>query len=151
MNPKTVKVVSIAAGVAVLAVAGVYFATREPERKAEPPKPGIFVDAPQADAVVSFPLMIKGRVTGEGDWIAFEGHAGTVQAFDAQGPISEIGALLISDDWTILPASFSASLGTEDNVSRIKANTGYLLFKNENPSGEQGRNREFRVPVRYEK
>lgn len=147
------QIFSIIAAAIILVGAGFYFQQYRKTHPAKSPEApaGIVIDTPAAGAVVSFPLVIRGRITGESGWAPFEGHAGTVQAIDDQGPLSEIGALLIGGDWTILPANFEATLGMDDTVSKIKADTGYLLFRNENPSGLPENNREFRLPVKYAK
>lgn len=140
-------------GVAVLALTAGIFYLNSLRPAANPASEfipeGIVIYTPESDELVSFPLTIRGRITGDAGWIAFEGHAGTVQAFDDEGPISEIAALNVSGDWTILPASFGAFLGSGDNVNQIRGDAGYLLFRNENTSGEPQNERELRLPVRF--
>ena len=149
MNPKATKIIGIAAGVAVLAAAGVYFATRNQE-KPEPPKPGIVVERPAENELVSFPLTVKGYVTGEDNWAPFEAQAGTVQAFEAGGsPVSIIQSLMAAGEWMNLPSRFETTIYKEDVLNEPKSDAGYLLFKNENASASPERDREFRVPVRY--
>jgi len=152
MNQDYKKYVWIAAGAVVL-VGGFLFFSQYNKQAQTPPetKPGIIVSQPLASEEVSFPLTIRGSITGLGGWIPFEGHAGTVQAIDEQGPLSEVGALLVKGEWTTLPADFMGTLGSEDTISRIKADTGYLLFKNENPSGLPENDREYRLPVKFNK
>lgn len=147
---KVSQIVGIAAGVVILAVAGIYFATREPEKKIEPPKPGIVVEKPAENELVSFPLTVKGYVTGEDNWVPFEAQAGTVQAFEADGsPVSIIQSLMAAGEWMNLPSRFEATIYKEDVLNEPQSDIGYLLFENENAGGEQEKNREFRVPVKY--
>lgn len=119
----------------------------------EEPKPeelcgvqkGLVVSSPKPDEVISSPLTITGYVNGE-NWIVFEAQTGTVELQDANGKMMAFGLLTATDeDWMKPLVNFSSTM----EFSRATSETGVLIFRNENPSGESEREREIRLPVKF--
>lgn len=103
---------------------------------------GIEVSTPAANSIVTSPLTIEGKATG--NWF-----------FEASLPI-----LLVNEDGEIIQESygtakgewmtpnfvpFSAELSFETTASK-----GYLLVRKDNPSGLPENDAEFRIPVRFQ-
>lgn len=116
----------------------------EPEKKGVK---GLVVESPQSDAVVSFPLTVKGNITGEDGWIAFEGQTGTVQVFDQDDlAVSSVVPLTATEDWMQSVVHFETIVAS--TATSTAATSGYLKFTAENPSGE-GAGTEYRLPVKF--
>ena len=114
------------------------------------PSLDLFVSAPKANQTVKFPLIITGEVRGLG-WNGFEGQVGTVALYNAYGEkVIGPAPLTTITDWMQLPTSFSVTIGDKDTIKQVKTETGYLLFRNENPSGDPERDYEYRVPVKFD-
>ena len=106
---------------------------------------GITVSFPILGKVISSPLTIAGRVSGRDNWIGFEGQAGTVILHDGNNNILGMAILTATTDWMVLPTKFQTVM----DFSLPQTADGWLVFKNENPSGDSGRSQEFRLPVRF--
>ncbi len=104
---------------------------------------GLTVTTPAAHASISSPLRVAGEIAGDG-WVAFEAQAGTVELLDGEGKRLASGILSVTGDWMTLPVSFTGTLLFE---APSRPQSGTLVFRNENPSGDPGRDREFRLPV----
>ena len=126
--------------------------TVSPTATPTPDMVGIVVTAPQPEETVSFPLAVKGRVTGENAWTAFEGQVGTAELYNAYNEKIGSGVPLTAtaEDWMQFPTEFATTLGDKDTLKKVKTETGYLLFHNENASGEPSRDREYRLPVKFD-
>jgi len=103
---------------------------------------GLKIISPQAGASVSTPIKVLGSVNG-GGWSGFEGQVGTVVLLDASGEELDRSILSATTDWTSQPTNFEANL----NFSVAKEQAATLDFRNENPSGEPERNREYSMSV----
>ncbi|MCX6721004.1 MAG: hypothetical protein NT026_00100 [Candidatus Staskawiczbacteria bacterium] len=92
----------------------------------------------------SSPMTIKGYVTGKNGWAGFEGQVGTVKLLDASGKELANGVLTATTEWTTLPTNFETTL----NFSSAKAQSGTLVFHNENASGLPEKDKTFTLPVK---
>lgn len=107
---------------------------------------GISVTTPAPNEQVSSTVNISGYITGDCRWTAFEGQAGTVRVFDSRdNPLSSTEILHVSGDWMQLPAAFAARVTI--NTAPERTPVGYLLFTNEDASGDFPRT--FVVPIRF--
>ena len=103
---------------------------------------GIKIDYPQENGQVSSPLKIAGSVNG-GGWSGFEGQVGTVQLLDYKGNKLAQGVLTATTDWTKPPVNFETTL-----MFSIKTpGPATLFFSNENPSGDQAKDKKFGLSV----
>ncbi|HSR89426.1 MAG TPA: Gmad2 immunoglobulin-like domain-containing protein [Candidatus Udaeobacter sp.] len=109
------------------------------------PQPGLVVDTPKVNALVSSPLIVSGYVEGKNSWGGFEGQAGTVKLVDSNGKFLAMDVLKATTDWTKRPTSFTASL----NFAAPQTTNGALVFRNENPTGNPEFDREFRLLVKF--
>ena len=107
---------------------------------------GISVFYPKANETISSPLEIVGVVNGYG-WIGFEGQVGTVKLEDEDGKELAFGILKAKGEWMQEVINFETTLSF---VSQ-KEQKGKLIFYNENPSGEEERNKTFVLPVNLPK
>jgi len=92
---------------------------------------------------VSSPLEIVGQVRGNG-WSGFEGQVGTVRLLDNSGKELAATFLPATTEWTALPTNFVAILNFQSLVSQ----SGTLVFRNENPSGDPVRDKTFSLPIK---
>ena len=106
----------------------------------------IVINSPQKGELISSPLSISGQINGDG-WSGFERQAGTVKLLDENGKVLGTAILVPTTDWMRLPTKFKATL----KFSSPKAQSGMLVFKNENPSDMPENNREFGLAVKIEK
>jgi hypothetical protein len=112
------------------------------------PKPdcGITILMPVPGQIIGSGFQIVGTESGCG-WTPFEAQAGTVQAFLASGvKLSNPIPLSIGGDWMKLPVNFAASLSFTQTPP--PGSDGFLLFKNENPSGSNLQY--FKVSVKFQ-
>jgi len=107
---------------------------------------GIDVFQPKKNQEVSSPFEITGTVKGNG-WIGFEGQVGTVKLLNSEGKELAMGILQATGDWMQTSINFKTSL----EFISLYADNGTLVFNNENPSGEPGRDKQFVLPVRIAK
>ncbi|MBM3206307.1 MAG: hypothetical protein FJZ43_01665 [Candidatus Staskawiczbacteria bacterium] len=107
---------------------------------------GISVFYPKAEEVISSPLGVVGVVNG-GGWIGFEGQVGTVKLEDEDGNELASGILKAKGEWMQEVINFETTLSF---VSQKEQN-GKLIFYNENPSGEEERNKTFVLPIKLPK
>lgn len=107
---------------------------------------GIKVNSIQPYQLISSPLLITGTVTGNG-WTGFEGQVGTVKLQDSTGKELALGILTATGNWMQLPTNFETSL----NFVSLKEDNGYLVFHNENASGELERDKTYTIPVKLPK
>lgn len=107
---------------------------------------GIKIDNIVKNQTVQSPLSIRGTVSGDG-WTGFEGQVGTVKLQDSKGRELALGILTATEDWMKLPTNFETTLYF---VSE-KEEDGYLVFHNENPSGDLDRDRTYTIPVKLPK
>ncbi len=121
-----------------------FFPNNKPNTVAPPVvenKSDIEIFSPKPNEVVSSPLKITGIVRGNG-WAGFEGQVGVVHVFDRTGKELTKTALKATTDWTALPTNFEADVNFT-----FSDPYGYLIFQNENPSGDSARDKTFMVPV----
>jgi len=103
---------------------------------------GISVNTPGPGDKIASPVEIKGYANGEG-WIGFEGQIGTVDLVDENSNVLGTAILTATTDWTKPQIEFEAAL----NFNSSKQGNGFLVFRNENPSGLEENNKEFKMPV----
>jgi len=103
----------------------------------------IQITSPKAGEEISSPVKITGVVNGNG-WVGFEGQVGTVKLVDYKGNILGQTFLPATTEWTALPTSFEAIL----NFTSTNSGPATLVFKNENPSGDQARDKAFSLSVK---
>ena len=107
-------------------------------------KCGLTVVSPLPNQKVSFPLLVSGYTNGCG-WVPFEAVAGSLRVTDSNNSVlSDNYPLETQGDWTKLPAKFSRSITIK---IKPQTKTGFLLFSNDNPSGE--RQFFYRMPVNF--
>lgn len=106
--------------------------------------PGITVTAPMSKSTVASPILIKGQINGFG-WTGFEGQVGTVTLADGNGNTLAQTFLPAKTDWMKLPVQFETTL----EATLPKGSSGTLIFRNENASGEESRNKVFKLPVSF--
>jgi len=130
-------------GIIFMILLGILVLSPTPAKKIVPVKvEGIDVSAPLENAEVSSPLIISGKVTGNG-WSGFEGQVGTVKLLDGNGKELTSGILKATTEWTTLPTDFRTVL----NFSSPETEVGTLVFKNENASGIPEKDKTFTLPV----
>ena len=105
---------------------------------------GIQVFSPKPDEIISSPLKITGFVNGLG-WIGFEGQVGTVKLLDSKGNELAMGILTAQGEWMQIKINFE----TELKFAAQDDSIGYLVFHNENPSGEPLRDKIFTLPIKF--
>ncbi len=105
---------------------------------------GIQVNSPSPDALIASPLKIIGVVSGNG-WNGFEGQVGTVTLKDSKGNELAKGPLIATTEWTQLPTSFETTL----EFTSPGAESGELVFHNENASGDLSKDKIFIFPVKF--
>lgn len=127
----------ISIGVIIVVLAGAFFYYQNGGIKE-----GIVIDSPKSGSVVVSPAKITGYVNG-GGWIGFEGQVGTVDLVNNNGNVLATAVLTAKTDWTKPPVRFEANL---EFISTIEEN-GFLVFRNENPSGLPEKSKEFKMPV----
>jgi hypothetical protein len=104
----------------------------------------IQVDAPVAGATVSSPLIVTGKARGT--WY-FEASF-PVKIEDALGGLITQGVAQAKGDWmTTEFVPFEATL----LFAAPTTDTGFLVLKNDNPSGEPARDKEIRIPISFKK
>lgn len=102
----------------------------------------ISVSAPLPDTVVSSPLTVGGQARGT--WY-FEASFPVILK-DANGTVlAQVPAQAQSDWMTTDFVPFSATL----TFTAPTTETGVLIFKNDNPSGDPARDMQIEVPVRF--
>ncbi len=117
-----------------------------------PMKNGLYVYEPVMNQEVRLPITVTGNIDGGGGWTAFEGVAGSVQVFDANGKaVSERTPLQATTDWMQPKVYFEAMVGDRQTMSNLNTQTGYLLFRNDNPKGDPSEDKEFRLPIKFAK
>ena len=104
---------------------------------------GIQIISPKLNGQVFSPLKITGTVNGNG-WAGFEGQVGTVKLLDSAGKELAEGVLAATTEWTTLPTDFVTTL----NFRSGGAQSGTLVFQNENPSGDPARDKTFSLKVK---
>lgn len=95
----------------------------------------------KANDLISSPISVSGEATG---WY-FEGVFG-VNVLDKDGAVLGVGVAHALTDWTT-----TSSVPFVANISfkEPKYSTGEIVFKNDNPSGSPGNNKQFVLPVRF--
>lgn len=106
-------------------------------------KKGLVVDSPKANDLVSSPLVVSGYVNGDG-WIGFEAQVGTASLYDNTGKLLVIKPLTATSEWMTSTINFATDL---EFVTA--AESGTIVFRNENPSGESVRDKQFILPVNF--
>lgn len=110
-------------------------------------KEGLVIESVKEGDTVSSPLKITGY-TNKGGWGGFEAQFGTVRLVDSTGKQVALGVLTATEeDWMKFPAKFEAVL----EFNTPQAETGELIFKNENASGLPELDKEFRMQVKLGK
>lgn len=136
----------IVLAVIIVVLAGVLLWPKPPAENPPAEERGIYVDFPKMNEEILSPLKITGYVNGNG-WVGFEGQVGTVILTDSEGKELALGILTAVTNWMSLPVSFETYL----QFSSDKDQSGKLIFRNENPSGEPERDKEFVLPVKIKK
>lgn len=103
----------------------------------------IRVSFPTSDAVITSPVTIKGE-SGAG-WL-FEGSA-SVQIVDAQSQIIGSGIITAKSDW--MTNDFVPFEGTITFTKPGYAERGFIIIKNDNPSGILENSKSIKIPVRF--
>jgi hypothetical protein len=104
---------------------------------------GIQIISPKPNEEISSPLKITGSVNGNG-WTGFEGQVGTVKLLDSADKELATGVLTATSEWTTLPTNFETILNFQSNT----AQSGTLVFHNENSSGLPEKDKTFSLPVK---
>ena len=104
----------------------------------------ISIDEPKANATTTSPITLSGRARG--NWF-FEASA-PVSVIDVSGKTLGSGHITATGDWmTTDYVPFTGSLAYTAGTST----EGYLLFMNDNPSGDPSRSVSVRVPIHLKK
>ncbi|MEK7681154.1 MAG: GerMN domain-containing protein [Patescibacteria group bacterium] len=106
---------------------------------------GLIISEPTgANPAVSSPLKISGYVNGDG-WFGFEGQVGSVKLVDEIGNVLAQKPLTAITEWMTTTVKFETSL----EFNNLSAQTGKLIFRNENPAGMPEMEKEFVLPVKF--
>lgn len=102
----------------------------------------IVVTSPAVNAKISSPLTVTGKALG--NWY-FEASA-PVLVYDSKGVLLGQGPLKAVGDWmTTNFVNFTGSI----TFTKPSTTTGYVVFKNDNPSGDPARSKYLVVPVSF--
>ncbi len=94
---------------------------------------GIYITSPSINQMIVGTANIAGYIDGKCHWSAFEAQAGTAQIYNSNNQsISAKVPLTVSGNWMQMPAYFTAKLSM---TAAPHTPTGYILFTNEDPSG----------------
>lgn len=94
---------------------------------------GIHIASPVSNVPIISPVTISGYVDSQCHWGAFEGQTGTVIVYDATNTaLSPEIPLTAESEWMQQVVNFKVKVG----FSRPNTSQGYLLFSNEDVSGE---------------
>jgi hypothetical protein len=96
------------------------------------------------DTISSGVVMLSGQARGS--WY-FEASA-PVEIQDSKKNVLETGHITAQGDWTttdFVPFSGEIILTIPDGVT-----SGFIVFKNDNPSGDPSKSKEVSVPVKFE-
>ncbi|KKQ34756.1 MAG: hypothetical protein US50_C0038G0016 [Candidatus Nomurabacteria bacterium GW2011_GWB1_37_5] len=107
---------------------------------------GIFVEKPAsgAELVIGNTFQVKGYVNGCG-WTAFEAEAAVVSIEDVNGNVvMNKTPVPVQGEWMQIPAYFDSAFTPKLPAT---AGTGFVIFENEDPSGENPQI--FKVPVTF--
>ncbi|MDB5254381.1 MAG: hypothetical protein JWL80_447 [Parcubacteria group bacterium] len=109
------------------------------------PESIIKVTLPKDNAVISSPVSVEG--TARGNWF-FEGSA-PVYVIDSRGLDLGEGHIQATGEW--MTTDFVPFKGTITFrfPPRGSGTAGYLIFENDNPSGDPARKLTFKVPVTF--
>jgi len=137
-------IIVIILAVIIVALLGILIWPKKVDNNQQPPAvSGIQVVSPKANEEISSPLKITGSVNGDG-WAGFEGQVGTVKLLDGVGKELATGILTATTEWTTLPTNFETTL----NFISESAQSGTLVFHNENASGLPEKDKTFSLPVK---
>jgi len=104
--------------------------------------PVVQVSQPASGALITSPLVVSG--TAPGTWF-FEASL-PVNVLDEAGMVVAAGPAHALDDWmTTGPVRFTTTL----TFTPPATTTGYLVIKNDNPSGLPANDKRFQVKVRF--
>ncbi|MFH0791742.1 MAG: GerMN domain-containing protein [bacterium] len=106
-----------------------------------PPK-SIIIISPLTGGIVSSPINITGYVNDR-EWAAFEGQVGSVVLIDNEGKTIGEAVLTATTDWMRFPVYFETEIKYNIPVGK----DGFLIFRNENPSGIETKNHSIKVPI----
>ncbi len=98
----------------------------------------------QSDMAVSSPLALEGTVTG-GGWF-FEATF-PIEVVAADGTVLGTAAARAGTDWT---STGTVPWSAEVAFAAPHGSSGYVLLKNDNPSGDPSKGRMLQVPVRFQ-
>lgn len=108
---------------------------------------GIQVTFPKVNQEISSPLKITGIVNGNG-WTGFEGQVGTLKLLDSNGQqLGQTAILTATTDWMQSVINFETTL----NFISPVAQSGTLVFNNENASGLPEKDKTFSLPIKIAK
>ncbi|MEK7194628.1 MAG: Gmad2 immunoglobulin-like domain-containing protein [Patescibacteria group bacterium] len=136
------KLIIVVPAVVLLAIFGWLFLGKE---KAVPSPSGssdITVALPASGGLVSSPITLSGKALGS--WY-FEASA-PVFVYDSNGKILGQSYITAQGDW--MTTEFVPFTGT---ITFEKSDTkeGIVVFKNDNPSGDESRSKQYVVPVSF--
>ncbi|OGH92041.1 MAG: hypothetical protein A2534_02390 [Candidatus Magasanikbacteria bacterium RIFOXYD2_FULL_39_9] len=118
-----------------------------PSKNAEPSvlelKKGLVVTNLKENDAISSPFKVVGYTNGDG-WNGFEGQVGTVSLYDSAGKLLVIQPLTATSEWMTSTVNFEANL-----EFLTDAQSGTIVFKNENASGESFRDKIVSWPVKF--
>jgi hypothetical protein len=120
---------------------GIYFIFTKKE-EAKNPEPDIIVETPKPNDVVSGNFSISGKA--KENWY-FEAVF-PVRLVDENNNEFASGQARATSDWTVPDyVPFTGEINFSSSTETTT--TGFVIFKNDNPSGDPSRDKEFRVPV----
>ncbi|MBI2037525.1 MAG: GerMN domain-containing protein [Candidatus Magasanikbacteria bacterium] len=105
-------------------------------------KKGLVLDNLKENDTIASPFKITGYTNGEG-WGGFEGQVGNVSLYDINNNLLDFKPLTAVTDWMTSTVYFEANLEYTTSDER-----GWVVFKNENPSGDPARDKEIDIPVK---
>ncbi len=115
-----------------------YRVTFGPEQAADELK----VTEPPADSIIASPVLIKG--VAPGPWF-FEANF-PIEVTSASGEALGGGFATAQTDWmTTANVPFIATI----NFKKSPTNSGFIIFKNDNPSGLPEKAKEFKFPIKF--
>jgi hypothetical protein len=119
---------------------------------------GLIVDSPRANAKVSFPLTITGRVDNTNaatlgcGWFKFEGEAGSVQLSHNYGnngwkPVGAAIPVQLADNWMSATTTFEVSISFNNGGMGLPPDTPMKLVFTESNAKDGEINDTFELPI----
>jgi len=101
----------------------------------------IAIDTPKANSTTTSPVALSGRARG--NWF-FEATA-PVSLLDSTGKVLAQGVITATGDW--MTTDYVPFTGSLTYTKPLATTTGFVLFMNDNPSGDPARSVSVKVPV----